>query len=144
MTAIDDDDGREIYNVVLMMHHPSERLDRITSELGMERHHGWQAGEPRSTPKGTALPGTYKDTYWGHSDEIKGHRKFFETVMELLEKLEAASEYVMNLSSSGGRISLIVHLPGHTNIGDVIKPADLMRIGRLGVELGVEVFPQMT
>jgi len=64
--------------------------------------------------------------------------------VELLERLEAAAEFVGNLLASGGRISLFVHLPGRTNIGDSLAPADLLRMGRLGVGLSVEVFPEMT
>ena len=135
---------KEIYTVILMIHHPTERLDVITAALGMEPHHERQAGQPRTTPTGTLLPGVNRETYWGFSDGIAGHRYFFETVVELLEKLEAAAEYMQYLLASGGRLSLVVHLPGHTNIGDSLAPADLLRMGRLGVGLGVEVFPEMT
>ena len=135
---------KEIYNVILMINHPTERLEVITAALGMEPHHERQAGQPRTTPTGTPLPGVNRETYWGFSDGIAGHRYFFETVVELLEKLEAAAEYMQYLLGSGGRINLVVHLPGHTNIGDSLAPADLLKMGRLGIGLGVEVFPEMT
>lgn len=139
-----DEARKEIYNVILMINHPTEKLEVITAALGIEPHHKWQAGQPRTTPTGTLLPGVNRETYWGFSDGIAGHRYFFETVVELLEKLEAAAEYMQYLLASGGRINLVVHLPGHTNIGDSLAPTDLLRMGRLGIGLGVEVFPEMT
>jgi len=57
--------------------------------------------------------------------------------------LEAAREYVRNLIASGGEITLSVHLPGRVNLGDSFDANKLLRIGRLGVELSVEVFPEM-
>lgn len=58
-------------------------------------------------------------------------------------RLEAAEEFVQGLLRSGGRVNLIIHLPGHINIGDMISPADLPRMGRLGIGPGMEVFPDM-
>ena len=138
-----DESQDELYNVTLRVSHPNEVLHTITNELGLQPHYKWQAGQPRAAPNGAPLPGVNRDTYWAHAVRIAGHRYFFKTVVELLEKLEAAEEYVHGLIASGGRVSLIVHLPGHTNIGDMIAPADLLRLGRLGVGLGVEVFPDM-
>ncbi len=45
--------------------------------------------------------------------------------------------------ASGGEITLSVHLPGRVNLGDSFDANKLLRIGRLGVELSVEVFPEM-
>lgn len=138
-----DEPRDEIYDVTLMLNHPNEKLDTVTNELGLQPDYKWQAGQPRTTPVGKPLPGVNRDTYWAYCERIAGHRKFFETVVELLARLEAAEEFVWGLLRSGGRVNLIVHLPGHTNIGDVIAPADLLRMGRLGIGLGVEVFPDM-
>ena len=138
-----DEPRDEIYDVCLRVSHPNEKLDTITNELGLQPDYKWQAGQPRTTPIGTPLPGVNRDTYWTYCDRIAGHRMFFETVVELLARLEAAEEYVWGLLRSGGQVNLIVHLPGRTNIGDSLAPADLLRMGRLGIGLGVEVFPDM-
>jgi len=133
----------EICDVTLMINHPNEKLDAITEAFGLQPDYKWQVGQPRSTPIGTLLPGVNRDTYWAFSDRIAGHRHFFETAMELLAKLEAAEEFVRNLLAGDGRIRMVLHLPGRTNIGDTLAPADLLRMGRLGVALDVEVFPEM-
>lgn len=47
----------EVHHVVLMLNHPNEKLNVITEALGLQPDYKWQAGQPRSTPIGTPLPG---------------------------------------------------------------------------------------
>jgi len=64
--------------------------------------------------------------------------------MELLTKLEAAEEFVRNLLAGDGRIRIVLHLPGHFNVGDTLASANQSRMESFGVVLSVEVFPEMT
>ena len=132
-----------IYDVALMINHPTEKPDVITNELGMQPDYKWQVGQPRSAPNGAPLPGLNKDTYWAVSERISEDAHFFATATEFLTKLEAAEDFIRNMVASGGRIRIAIHLPGHTNVGDSIPPESLYRMGRLGIELTIEIFPEM-
>ena len=132
------------YDVVLMINHPTERLDTITNELGLQPDYKWQVGQPRSAPDGTPLPGVNRDTYWALCERVAGHRFFFETAVDMLDRLEAAEDFVRGLLASGGRIRIAINLPGRTNIGDSLASSHLSRMGRLGVELDIGIFPEMT
>lgn len=59
--------SRRRFAVELFVVHPTLHPADITAVLGLEAHVERRVGEPRRTPKGTPLPGTYRDTRWRHS-----------------------------------------------------------------------------
>jgi len=40
-------------------------------------------------------------------------------------------------------MTLIVNLPGDVNMGDILEPRTLRLMSKPGLELGVEIFPNM-
>ena len=104
-------------------------LGEITAALGMEPDHSWNAGERT------------KDTRWGYSSWTEGKRFFFDEVHEVLVWLHEEQEFVSRLIASGGELQVIAQLPGTINIGDALKPETMSLAARLGVTIGVEVFP---
>jgi Domain of unknown function (DUF4279) len=66
MAGIDESTPRAHYHfrISLRVRHPSIAPEKITEALGIEPKRSWKAGEPRQTPKGTALTGSNRDTYW--------------------------------------------------------------------------------
>ena len=52
------------FRISLRVRHPYIAPEEITEALGIDPKRSWKAGEPRSTPKGTALAGSNRDTYW--------------------------------------------------------------------------------
>jgi hypothetical protein len=61
--------------------------------------------------------------------------------LNMIRRLESSSNFLRIITSTGGIITLVIHLPGRVNIGDEIAASDLVRLGRLNINLGVEVFP---
>jgi hypothetical protein len=72
---------------------------------------------------------------------VRYKRSFFESAVRMLERLEAASDFVRSITDTGGEVSIDGALYGRRNIGDVIGWSAMMRFAALKVELGVEVFP---
>ncbi len=134
-----------LYVVTLRISHPTEKLDVISKELGLQPDYKWQVGEPRTSGSGVPFPGggVNKETYWACYEEVEGRRLFSETVAEFLGDLEAAQDFAAHLIATGGRITININLPGFENIGSTITAATIARMARLGVELGIEVFPKM-
>lgn len=64
-------------------------------------------------------------------------------LQDLLERLEAAQEYIRGLNASGGTVVLSVQLAGKTRISDVLPVSDLARMAKIGVGLDLECFPNM-
>lgn len=142
----DDDPSSEEhhrYSVSLTIKHPSLDPAQITRALGITPRHAWLAGTPRETPAGTSLPGTYPNSYWVASEVVRGQRSFFKGAVSMLERLEAASAFILSITDSGGTVSINVNLFGGENISSVIDWSTLLRFAALRVDLGVEVFPTM-
>lgn len=131
------------YGLSLKIRHPAEKLHRISEELGLTPDYYWQAGDPWVVPSGGTPPGRRKDTYWCESLDYLDDARFFEVIGERLEHLEAAAEYVHGLTSSGGTLILTVDLLGTTRIDDVLPSSVLLRMARLNVGLGLEIFPNI-
>lgn len=138
-----EDDEHLRYSVGLMIKHPTLDPAEISRELGMVPKHSWVAGASRETPAGTPLPGTYPHSYWVTSEVVRGRRFFFEGAVAMLERLEAASDFVRGITDSGGTVAINVGLFGGENIGDTIGGSALTRFAALNIQLGVEVFPTM-
>ncbi len=131
-----------IFDISVMVSHPTLRADELTREFGMEPKNSWSVGDVCATPDGKIFPGIRSGTYWNYSEEIRDKRDFSLALMEFFARaFESRSGFVGELVDSGGEILLLVYLHGSTNIGAVIKPADLARLAQLRVSLGIEVFP---
>lgn len=133
----------ERYSLDLLITHPDISPDVITEALGLRPHYFWRRGERRRAPDGTERGGIRSDTMWRHVTERRGRRRFFVGLREFLSRLQPKHDFLAGLTSQGGRMTLIVSLPGNVNMGDVLEPQSLQLMSQLGLELGVEVFPRM-
>jgi uncharacterized protein DUF4279 len=133
----------ERYTIDLLIKHPNISPDVITGELGLTPHYFWRLGEPRRTPTGTELGGIRAETMWRYVTRRKGRRNFFAGLREFVGRLRGRRDFIAQLTAGGGRVTLIVNLPGDVNMGDVLEPETLRLMSELGIKLGVEVFPKM-
>ena len=123
----DEGDMQYMYDVALKIEHPQQLGEDIGLALGLDPD-AWQ-------PETLGV--------WSHTVSIQDHRLFFKVVVDLLTLLESAADFVQALNDGGGRTTIWLRLPGHTNIGDILAPRDILRMARLKIELGVEVVPDL-
>ena len=146
MTDADDPDhdADYLFRIVLQMFHPCMHASMVTGALGVEPKRSWNVGEARKTLTGKALEGTYPQTAWSISERVERRRDFYNATLEFVGRvLEPHADFLACFIKTGGRINLNVQLVGDTNIGDVLEPDHLATLSRLGIALGVEVFPDM-
>ena len=132
----ESDTGSEIscyYSIRLLVTHPTMLVGEVTSALGMEPDHFWNAGERKFT----------NNMMWGHTSWTEGTRLFFDEIQQILEWLHEEQAFVSRLLASGGELQVIVQLPGTINLGDVLKFETMSLAVKLGVCIGVEVFPNL-
>jgi hypothetical protein len=139
--ALTDVDLRR-FCVQLFIVHPTMVISEITNALGLEPKFAHQVGEPRTTPKGDKIHGTYPDTRWRHSIEYKVRDQWFTAEVEaLVNHLESRKAFLNDISATDGSATIIVQFLGDDGyFGDSLSPSMLTKIGDLGLSLGFEVY----
>lgn len=112
----------------------------ISDTLGREPNIVWKAGDPRCTPTGAALEGVYPHTYWvwrlhrGDAEELE------ETLCTDLDHLERHSEFFTQLTLEGGSAEYFIGWFSGRNSGTELSAPLLARLGRLGVQLSLDIY----
>jgi hypothetical protein len=126
----------------LRVHHPQLPPDGIAASLGISAVRAWQAGKPRTTPKGRPLPGDNKETYCAFElnyETTKVPGNIDDVVRGFLEPRSAV---FLELAESGGRTELYVTWETSSNVGDIFAWQFLKRLVDLRISLAVEWFPE--
>ncbi|MGK9165750.1 DUF4279 domain-containing protein [Inquilinus limosus] len=136
----EDDDPKRL-DVELFIVHPTMDPVDITAALGLEPSHVHRVGDDRKTPKGTPLPGQYRDTRWryGIRHDIRGQH-FRHQVAALLDQLGSRKSFLAELRATGGEAMLIVQFLGDGYFGDVLPLSLMSRLIDLQLDLGLEVY----
>ena len=130
-----------IGSVLVRFDHPSKDLSFLSDLLGFQCFRSWIAGEPRNTPNGKLLPGTYDRSYWVSSLEFCDNATLNKQINLAIERLSKVEEAVQELLSSGGMVVIYFQFPGSVNIGTSIDRNNLKKMVELGVGIDIEVFP---
>ena len=134
---------RRRFNVELFIVHPTLDPAEITAALGLQARLEWRAGQLRNTPKGDHLSGYYRDTRWRHSVRHDVNEQWFaDRVSNLVDHLAAHKAFLANLKSTGGTACVIVQFIGDGYFGDQVPSQTLAKLVELGLDLGIESFPQ--
>jgi len=135
------------YCVSLRFWHPTIDPEKISKKLGKRPSRQWKVGEPRTTPKGTKLEGINKESYWTTdlhskksitSTKIRVEKFLFSTLDELVPHLKFIKKFV----KEGGVTELFVGIYGSRNFGIELEPALLMRFGKMGIRLTLDIYPE--
>lgn len=137
-----DDNARYRFGVRLLVKHRKIDLSYLTKALGMEPDTLWLAGARRTSPRGEIISGVYRDSVWSHAIEINGKRAFFSELNKFVRKLTRHKSALRRTTRTGGKVELIVELPGGVNIGDSISWESMKTLSALCIDLGIEVFPE--
>lgn len=126
----------------LLIVHPEMDPALITDKLGIQPSQSSRHGQPRVTPKGTTLPGTYTDTRWCMSFRNDENRSIEALVVHALAVLPAKSKFWGELVRSGGKAELILSLGGSQYQGASLKAETIRQLAQMGMQLGLEVYPE--
>ena len=135
--------GDYTYKVSLRLRHPTTASAEFTAELGVQPSRSWEAGAPRTTPKGTPLSGVNKETYWiaNYVEGASANADLAAAVGGVLDKLAKHQAFFDALSASGGRAEFFIGWFFDGNSGDVFSWKLLGRLAQLKIDLSLDVYP---
>lgn len=125
------------YGISLQVHHPDADPTDIARGLGLPMDRSWKVGQPRATPRGTALARHYDATYClfdlGAGDDGELTQRLKAVVAALLPK----REFLLGLRATGGSINFyILWTVGER--GEMFDCSLLSDLVSLGIDLGIE------
>jgi hypothetical protein len=137
---------RYSYSIALRIWHPGIAPDVITRELGIAPSRSYEAGKPRSTPKGTPLQGTYRESYWNADPFGRGEYSSTDdlaedALTEVLQLLEPKRDFLLKLSIDGARVLVQVSSFSGRNYAFELSPDLMSRYAAIGVSLAHDVYP---
>ena len=129
------------YKVSLRISHPSLPPEQITAILGLEPSRSWTAGQTRRTPKGSPLPGEYKDCYWSHSFDTPMDGELEAFALGVLSNLAIHADTFRGAADSGGKTELFIGLFMETSNVELYFSAALhAKCAELGVCLYLDIY----
>lgn len=133
-TEFPSDRDRYFYSIGILIRSSTLPVEEISAALDMEPDYSRELGERKNDPA----------SMWGSVTWTKGDRDFFKEVQEVLLWLQERSAFLDRLKMDGGEFHIIVQLPGSINIGSSMQPETALLAAKLGVLIGVEVFPRLS
>ena len=132
--------------VAIRIWHPSIDPAVISTTLGLAPRHQSKAGEPRVTPKGRPLGGTYAESHWSADPFARGeylsHEDRVEDVfMDVVEFLAPNKAFLLSLREQGARLHLQVATHSNRNYALVFAPELLAQCAQLGICLVHDAYP---
>lgn len=134
------EESKHSYAITLLIVHPDMDPKRISKALDTEPDMSRMAGKEYCTPNGTSL-GLSRDTRWSCSSRIIDGERFFEPVRMAAGNYYRHKEFFRKIVDEGGRVEIIVNVPGKKNQGDTLDFATLEKLSEMKINLGLEVFP---
>ena len=133
------------FHVAVRVRHPTLAPSDVTEAMGVTPSHSWQAGEPRRSLDGTPLEGLYRGSYWiapAMPDERVSSSviSLDAALMASLRRLQHVERFIAGINADGGSVDLSVSIFGGGNIGLELSAPLLLRMGRLGVAVALDVY----
>jgi hypothetical protein len=125
----------------ILLIHPNGDPGAISRGIGLQPSRAWKRREPRSTPEGANLEGTWRDTRWSHVFDLPKNATIETAIAAALGRLSAARSFLATLRETGGTGELIIGLSGNAHHGASVGSQYLKALADLGVSLGIEVCP---
>ncbi|RYD20906.1 MAG: hypothetical protein EOP69_01615 [Spirochaetia bacterium] len=124
------------YGISLQVRHPDADPNDIIGKVELPVKRSWKAGEPRSTPRGTELPGYYDTTYCAFDLGAGDDGELAERLRGAVAVLSPKQDFLDSLRATGGTLNFITWTVGER--GEMFDCALLSDLASLGIDLGIE------
>jgi hypothetical protein len=125
------------YRVSLQVRHPDINPHDMIAGIGLPAARYWAMGEERTTPKGTPLPGTYRESYCLFDLGERDDGELSSFLRRTLVELKHAAGFISDLRATGGKVSCyITWSPG--DHGELFDVELIGSMAQLGIDLGIE------
>jgi hypothetical protein len=118
-------------------------LDAVSAALGIKPWVLWKVGEPRRTPKGTALDGVYETAFWTCRlvDGSSIEQDLPSALSAALDTVAPARSLFATIAQTGGRVEFFIGwFFNDGNGGDVLDHSLLGKLAGMSIDLTFDVY----
>lgn len=133
--------GEPRWCIRLLVRHPSMPLEEVSRVLGIHESNKRVRVFDTIVKSDSTKPTEARRAVWSYSIKKAGSQYFAEELHNLIESLRKGEPLFQKIRDTGGEATIIVEFPGDQNVGDVIGASDIGVLARLGINLGLEVYP---
>ncbi|HEY2068622.1 MAG TPA: DUF4279 domain-containing protein [Rhizomicrobium sp.] len=120
--------------------HPSADLAHLPERLGLECGRVWKAGEPRTNPKGGALPGVNRSSYCWLKTSLAPEHTLPQAIAAFLDYLRPHKALLDELHTGGGELELFVYWSSDANTGETFEPVLLRAMADMNMALSLDIY----
>src|SRR6266542_3953813 len=125
------------YSLSLYVKHPFRDPEAIAETFGLKAIHSHRAGEPRRTPTGVPLEGTYAESY--ACFDFEPAAPLDEQILRVSRFLRRHEPLLCMLQSEGGRLSYQIGF-SRSSLPVILPPGAFAAAAALGIEVGVSIY----
>lgn len=130
------------FKVSLSVIHPEMDPAEISTALDLAPVRTTRAGAPRTTPKGTPLPGTYDFSCWTHQFDVEGASELGVVLESLVERLQRHRQFFHRVVQDGGTVELFCGVFAAGNWDEILSRSLMGELAALHVDLRLDVYPK--
>jgi hypothetical protein len=128
------------YELSLRMEHPDADLSAVCGKLDLVPARAWRAGEPRITPAGNPLAGTYERSYCTIDIKHGANELPCEALRGLVKRLMSKKELLEELSGTGGNFNVFIGWYSNGNSGERFDWSVLRDLADLKLSLDLDIY----
>jgi hypothetical protein len=134
---------RRSFAVSLGIRHPDANPADITHAIGLVPKMTSRLGEPRKTPKGKRLGGTYQFSYWSHSFDVAGAVNLAPVLEQLIVRLRPYKPFFRRIVRETGTVELFCGVFVDGNWDEALSHEVMRHLADLHIDLRLDVYPKL-
>jgi hypothetical protein len=128
------------FEIALRLRHPSMDPTEITLRLGINPSYCYRAGDPRVTPKGSALTGTNKESFWYADLPVEDAPSIADGLRISNASLVPHKIFLNSFVDDGGTVEYFIGWFIDGNSGEVLDWSLLKECAELKVAVQFDVY----
>jgi hypothetical protein len=132
-------DVTQRYEVSLRVWHPNLDPAQISIALSLMPRVSWAAGSPKAR-SGQTVGAVETFTYWSAVLEHDASIQLVDLLDEATRGLEARSEFLESVNSTGGRVQYFIGWFIDRSSGELLPYSLLRRLGALKIDLALDIY----
>jgi hypothetical protein len=130
------------FAVSLSICHPDIDPAEVTKAIGLVPTKVSRCGEPRKTPKGERLEGTYPFSFWSHSFDVSGAVELGQILEELTVRFRGYEQFFQRMVRENGSVELFCGVFVDGNWDEVLSHRLMRLLADLHIDLRLDVYPK--